>query len=176
MNSCACVLGVLQNVSTLKAVVVKQLGRYIPSNADGCPLELRLDPPHMERCEHLLSRVVSQTSTFQIFVPTQYLQLPGNWDCCWSARKFGKIQQFWHECRMLLDLKKIFIFWKNENNLYYLWKRSGWWILVSSVPFILSCGSADVGTQHFLSFATANAFFTVLSCPLSSSLPVASAK
>lgn len=43
-------------------------------------------------------------------------------------------------------------------------------------PVILSCGSADADTQHFLSFATANAFFTALSGPLSSSLPVASTK
>lgn len=118
---------------------------------------------------------MSPTSTFQIFVPTRYLQLPRNWNCCWSARKFEKTQQFWHDCRSLLDVKKIFIFWKNENNLNYLWKRSSWWILVSSVPFIPSRGSADVET-HFLSFATVNAFSTVLSCPLSSSLPVASTK
>lgn len=73
-------------------------------------------------------------------------------------------------------LRKILFSEKKENSLKYLWKRSSWWILVSSVPFILSCGSADAETQHFLCFATANGFFTALSCPLSSSLHVASTK
>lgn len=58
MNSCACVSEALENVSVLKAVVVKQLGTSIPCNADGCPLEFRLDPSHMERCKHLLPRAV----------------------------------------------------------------------------------------------------------------------
>lgn len=91
----------------------KAAGKYIPSNVAGCPLELRLEPSHMERCEHLFSRVVSRTSSFEIIVPTWYLQLPRKWNCCWSPRKSGKIQQFWHECRTLLDLKKIAHFWKN---------------------------------------------------------------
>jgi len=56
----------------------KAPGEIHSPHADGCSSELRLDPPDMERCEYLLSRVVSQMSTFKIVVPTRYLQLPRN--------------------------------------------------------------------------------------------------